>query len=81
MNKAKKDTSFKMILTSDAIGIEEIAKAITEISEAFIKINNGPLTQRAIMILIKDRCPELTLGQIKSVLDTASTLKENFIKE
>lgn len=82
MSGPKKTNNFDLILSSESTGIEEIAAALTQVSDAFIKINNGPLTRRAIVLLIKDASKvSLSNKEIEAVLDAAVRLKDEFIKK
>lgn len=60
--------------------LEVLAKAVIELSEAFIKIQNGPLQRRTIILLLKDYTG-LAGRDIEKVLDAAPKLKTYYIKE
>jgi hypothetical protein len=62
---------------------EIIAKAIIEVASAFQKINKGPLSQRAIILLLQDSMPpdrRVSQKDIKLVLDYLPELKQ-FVKK
>jgi hypothetical protein len=56
------------------------AKAIIEISEAFIKINNSPLKRRAVVLLLQD-ATKISQRDINLILDVAPKLKDFYVKE
>lgn len=79
---SKDKNNYEMILSGDFTALETIAKGITEVSDAFIKINEGPLTRRAIVLLIKDTSSTpLNHTQINAVLDAAAGLKDQFVRQ
>lgn len=61
--------------------IELIAEEIIKISDACAKMQSSRLNKRAICLLIKDRLSGVGLGVIEDVLDTASKLKDYYIKK
>lgn len=61
--------------------VEVIAQAIIDVSAAFKKVNSSRLEKRAIILLIKDMNPNLTIGDINSVLYNAAKLEETYIKK
>lgn len=71
-----------LILSGDASAIVDLANAITQISDAYAKMLNGPLTKRALILLIKDSAEQtMTMAQIEAVLDAVSQLKVNYLKD
>lgn len=60
--------------------LEVLAKAIIEVSDAFIKIQNGPLQRRTIILLLKDYTG-LAGRDIEKILDAAPKLKTWYVKE
>lgn len=56
----------------------ELAAALEKVSEAAKKILNGPLTKRAVLVLIKDLCPQTgySLSSIETVLEAAANLDQ-----
>lgn len=59
-----------------------IASALLELSESAHKLLHGPLTKRAVCILIQASLPRgasLSLQAIESVLTTASQLGDNYV--
>lgn len=61
---------------------EVIADAIIKVSEAFEKLKSSKLTERAILLLIKDSIPgQMGMGDIKTVIDAAFHLKDRYIKK
>ena len=59
--------------------LEVLAKAIIEVSDAFIKLQNGPLERRTIVLLLKDYTG-LAGRDIEKVLDAAPKLKTYYLK-
>ena len=61
--------------------LEIIADSIIRVADAFEKIKNGRLAQRALLVLIKDLCGSaVTMYQIELILDTIPKLKQKFIR-
>jgi hypothetical protein len=60
--------------------LEVLAKSIIEISDAFIKIMNGPLKHRTIVLLFQDYTG-LPKRDIEKILDAAPKLKTFYINE
>lgn len=63
---------------------EITAEAILKVAKAFDDINRGPLTKRAIVILIAEAMPKykrLSNDSIEAVLDAADKLKDLYIKK
>lgn len=60
--------------------VELIAKAIIEVSDAFEKINQSRLTNKAIVLLLQDLCG-LPQRDIKLVLHNAPLLKKYYLKD
>jgi hypothetical protein len=79
MSKAVKG---EFTLTADILVLDEIALAITQISGVFKKMKQGPLSQRAIVILLQDAIGESNINkkQIMYVLDAAAELDTYLIK-
>jgi hypothetical protein len=66
---------------TDEKQLEAIAKAVAEVSDAATKLLAGPLTNRALVTLIRDITgPSITRTQINQVLEAAAALKETFVK-
>jgi hypothetical protein len=59
--------------------VEVIAASIIAIAEAFERIERGPLTQRAIVLLLRD-ITGMSLGEITKVLDAVPKLRQ-FVKK
>jgi hypothetical protein len=59
--------------------LEIIAQSVIEVADAMKKISNSRLKQRAIILLIKD-LTNLPMKDIESVLNTATKLREHYIK-
>ena len=60
---------------------EIIAQAIIDVATAFEKMNKSRLTQRAIIVLVKDRIKHVSLPDIEAVLDAVPKLKDYYIKK
>lgn len=60
--------------------MEIIAKAIIDVSRGFKKINEGPLNQRVVVLLIKD-LTGLSIADIERVLNAAAKLERVYIKQ
>jgi len=66
----------------ESVSGEILAKAIIDVSTAAKKLLDGPLTKRAIVILIQDAVPHnIGLYEVEAVLEAAAGLKEHFIKK
>ena len=63
--------------------VELIADSIIKISDAFDKIKNSRLNERAVILLIKDSISGNAIGlkDIENVLHAAASLKKNYIKQ
>lgn len=60
---------------------EVLAKAIVQASEAAQKLLAGPLTRRAIVVLIQDACPaNIPRTTIELVLNAAADLRRRYVK-
>lgn len=59
---------------------EVIAESIIEVANAFEKINNSRLKQRAIIVLLKDMTG-LAMKDIEMVLTASAKLKDWYIKQ
>lgn len=60
--------------------MEIIAGAIIQVSRGFKKINEGPLNQRVVVLLIKD-ITGLSIADIERVLNAAASLERKYIKQ
>lgn len=60
---------------------ELIAAEITAISNAFERLQNGKLTQRAILLLLKGLLPGMSITDISKVLNAAADLKKHYLKK
>lgn len=74
----------------DQIPVAVLAEAITSISKGIKALRSGPLTERAIIILIEEaspgigpKCNRKSVGrpQIKAVLDGMSDLERQFVRK
>lgn len=61
--------------------LEIIAKAIIDVSEAYEKIQKSRVTERVIVLLIKDCLPNVTINDIKQVLAVVPKLKQYYLKK
>ncbi len=78
--KSKTQTITVKVTEENPEPMEVLAKAIIEISDAFIKLNQGPLQRRTITLLLKDYTG-LAARDIDKVLDAAPKLKSYYVKE
>lgn len=60
--------------------LEILAQAIIDLSNAFKKIEDGPLAKRTIVLLLQD-ATGLPQSAIKKVLEAAPKLKDWYVKE
>lgn len=61
--------------------LEIIADSIIRVADAFEKIKRGRLSQRALIILIKDACGSaVNFSEIEIILNTIPKLKDKFIR-
>lgn len=63
--------------------LEVIAESIIQVADAFCKVKNSRLSQRAILLLIKDIIPpkyKVGMTEIQEVLNAAAKLKQHYIK-
>jgi hypothetical protein len=60
----------------------ELADGLDKISAAVKKLLNGPLTKRAILVLIKDNCqqPGPSFRTIEMILDASANLDQYLAK-
>ena len=69
------------IIEREEVETEVLAKAITDIAEAAQTLLSGPLTKRAIFLLIRDSTtPPVALATIEAVLEAAADLKKRFVR-
>jgi hypothetical protein len=63
--------------------VEVLANSIIEISDAFRKLKDGPLTQRAIVTLLQDGIgvSKITRHQIELVLDNLPRLRGWYVQK
>lgn len=61
------------------VPVEVLAEAITEIAKAAQRLISGPLTKRAVIVLIQDGCTGLSKAVIESVLNSAADLKRRYV--
>lgn len=61
--------------------MELIAAEIIAVSNAFEKLQKGPLNGRAIHLLLKGMLPSVAMQDIKAVLDAAADLKKYYLKK
>lgn len=62
--------------------IDVTAEAILKVAEAFDQINKGPLTRRALVVLLQDLIPgTMPKKTIEAVLDASAQLKAIYIKK
>jgi hypothetical protein len=69
------------VIDDKGYGPNVIASAIIEVALATKKLLESKLTRRAIVVLIRDAEPSLTLKQIELVLDAAVQLEERYVKK
>jgi len=60
--------------------MELVAQSIIDIAQAFEKIQNGRLAQRAVILLLHD-ATGIGKGDIKTILDVAPKLKDIYTRE
>ena len=62
--------------------VELLAQSIIQVAEGFQKINNGPLKQRGLIVLLQDIIggSRINKAQIKLVLESLPRLKAWYIK-
>jgi len=64
------------------IPVEVLAQAIVDLSAAFKKVQNGPLSQRALVLLIQDATsPKVSQDDIKRVLNVLPELENIFVRK
>lgn len=82
MKNEKAKTQVITVKTNEANPepMEVLAKAVIEISDAFKKIEAGPLRQHTIILLLQD-ATKLPQRDIKKVLEAAPKLKDWYLKE
>lgn len=62
------------------IPTEIIADNIVHISQAMKKIDEGRLSRRAIILLIKDQAPSCAIGAIEEVLRALRDLERIYVR-
>lgn len=65
-------------ITKDDL-FEPIIISIQEVADAFNKIKNSKLSEKAILLLIKDACG-VPMHEIEKVLNAAATLDKRYLK-
>lgn len=89
MSLLKKNSPKKVVISQDdkePVEVQIIAKAILSMSEGISKLTNGPLTNRALVLLIAHASPRYSNGQavsvteVRAVLDGISNLKKVYLK-
>jgi hypothetical protein len=68
------------ILPDDDVAPTVLAQAIVDIAKGADCLLNGPLSRRAVYLLIRDRSG-VSLGDIESVLTAAAELKDVYVKD
>lgn len=58
-----------------------LAESIVEISKAFSQIEKSGLTQRGLIILLQDMCPQVSKGNIQAILRALPELENTYIKK
>lgn len=82
----KKKPDLKVIQDSDPMPIEIMAEHIRAISEGIKKLRSGPLTEKALILLIQHATPYLYTGgrvnvsHIKVVLEGIESLEKKYLK-
>lgn len=64
---------------ANAPDLDLLANSIIEIADAFRKIQNSKLTERAILVLLQDYTG-LPKGQIKTILDAVPRIAKYYTK-
>lgn len=62
------------------VPIDILAAHIVEFSKAMKILRNGPLKERAILLLLRDMCPSVGLSQIQEILNALPKLADVFTK-
>lgn len=62
--------------------VELLAKSVVQVAEGFEMIKKGPLSQRALIVLLHDGigASKITKSQIKLVLESVPRLKAWYVK-
>jgi hypothetical protein len=68
------------------VPVEIIAKHIISISEGIKKLLNGPLNEKALLLLIQNAAPSTSYGkigitEIRSVIEGISSLEKTYIRK
>lgn len=79
---AKESLKREFTLSADILVLDEIGRAITQISGVFKRMNSGPLNRRALVVLLQDMIGDgnISKKQINQVLDAAARLDEYLTK-
>lgn len=84
---AKKSRPLKVIDPDEEVPQEVLASAIVKISEGTERLLNGPLNERAIILLLHDSIPAVgrpprkpTKSDIKAVLLALPALRRRYLK-
>lgn len=65
----------------DEVPREVLAKAVVEVADAAKRLLNGPLTKRAVIVLVQDACKgQVSRAVVEVVLDAASDLKRLYVR-
>lgn len=78
----KKMSPVKMVVNPlKPESLEIMADHIKQVSQAFKQLNNGPVTRRVILLLLKDSItPAMSIADIEQVLVAAERLSTRYVK-
>ena len=62
------------------VPLEILADEIKAVSNGIKKLYSGPLKRRAIVLLLKDCTPGVTMTQIENIMDSMDALAQRFLK-
>jgi hypothetical protein len=72
-----KQARIKVIQSDPEVPLEILAEAVLDVAKAAKAIMNGPLTRRAVILLIHDKCAgRVSKTAIEAVLDGAEGLHQ-----
>lgn len=78
---AKSPAETAKVINDADVAPEILASAIVSVAEGIKKLRAGRLSDRALLILIQDACPErIGIERIRMVIDAMASLQKKYVK-
>jgi len=87
MKKVPETKEVKVVQGEEPMPVEILADHIKAIADGMRKIRNGPLNEKALLLLIQNAAPSLRHGQrvsateIRAVLEGIASLERAYLKK